>query len=166
MINKKVYKQILDLMPICCVDLVLYNKGKILLAKRKNNPAKDQWWVPGGRVLKNEKLTDSVKRKAKDELGVDVNIKKVIGIYEIKFNKGPFKNIKNGIHNISVNFLVELKNEKDCIKLDKTNKMYKFVDRIDSSLHPYVKEVIADSKVLKNQRNNLSKNKFNILNIY
>jgi colanic acid biosynthesis protein WcaH len=163
MIDKKTYKKILDLMPIICVDLVLYHKGKILLAKRVNEPAKGMWWIPGGRVLKNERLTDAVKRKAKEELGIDIIIKKVIGIYEIRFKNGPIKGIKDGIHDISINFLVGLKNKKTDIKLDRTNKKYIWIDNINSSLHPYVKEVIYDCKLFDDKIYNKKNIKFNII---
>lgn len=161
MIEEKLYKKILDSIPICCVDIILFHKGKVLLAKRVNEPAKGEWWIPGGRVLKNEKLVDAAKRKAVEELGTEIIIKNLIGTYEITFVKGPFEGIKDGIHDISVNFLVELKDKNSRINLDKTNKEYKWIDKIDSDLHDYVKEVLIDSKVFK-KTELINKERYNV----
>jgi len=49
------YHRILGSMPLLCVDAVLRNaSGQVLLVKRNNEPLKNRWWVPGGRVLKGE----------------------------------------------------------------------------------------------------------------
>ena len=47
-IDKNLYKQIQKVMPIPCVDLVVVNDyGQVLLAKRRNEPAVNEWWFPG-----------------------------------------------------------------------------------------------------------------------
>jgi len=33
-------------MPICCMDLVVHHKGKVLLVKRGTDPEKGKWWAP------------------------------------------------------------------------------------------------------------------------
>jgi colanic acid biosynthesis protein WcaH len=65
------FKKILQVLPIVCVDLLVINeKNKILLIKRKNEPAKGEWWFPGGRVYKGEQRTDAAKRKLFEECGL------------------------------------------------------------------------------------------------
>ena len=71
-ISRELYSQILEHMPIPAVDFVLVHNHQVLLALRKDEPAKGQWWIPGGRVLKNETLETAVKRKALQEVGVEV----------------------------------------------------------------------------------------------
>ena len=61
------YEQILDNMPIACVDVAILHDGKVLLVKRLDEPAKGQYWLPGGRVLKGEMLRDAAIRKTRDE---------------------------------------------------------------------------------------------------
>lgn len=51
---------------------MLNEKNQILLGQRKNAPAKDDWFVPGGRVLKNEPLEQDFKRVSKNELGLEI----------------------------------------------------------------------------------------------
>ncbi|HLC51662.1 MAG TPA: NUDIX domain-containing protein [Candidatus Nanoarchaeia archaeon] len=145
MIPNQLYQQILENMPILCIDFVLENEGKVLLTYRTEEPAKDQWWIQGGRVHKNEKLIDAVRRKAKDEIGIDVDIVKIIGTYEIMFEKGAF-NLQ--VHDVAVCFLVKPKNGIR-ITLDATHQKYKWISKIEEDLHPYVKEVLDDSKVFQ-----------------
>lgn len=70
-ISDQEYGQIKRALPIPCVDLLISNeKGEILLVKRKNEPAKNEWWFPGGRVLHGEHRNKAAKRKAKEECGI------------------------------------------------------------------------------------------------
>lgn len=47
-------------------------KGEILLVKRKDNPKKGYWDVPGGFVDINETLEESMRREIKEELEVEL----------------------------------------------------------------------------------------------
>ena len=145
-IPKELYQQILENMPICCVDLVIVHQGKVLLGLRKDEPLKDGWCVPGGRVLKNERLEQAVRRKAKEEVGLEIEIIKKIGSYELFFDKGPLP-LKTGIHDIAIVFLVKPKDKNPVIKLESHQSKYQWFDRIDDSWHPYVKQVLKDSNI-------------------
>lgn len=70
-IRESLYVEIVKSMPIPCVDLaVMDNTEKILLLKRKNQPASNQWWFPGGRVLFYESRSDAAIRKLREECGI------------------------------------------------------------------------------------------------
>jgi len=64
------------------VGLVIKNEKGILLTLRKKNGWINQWHIPGGIVHYREAIKDTVKRIAKEELGVDVSIKKILGYIE------------------------------------------------------------------------------------
>jgi colanic acid biosynthesis protein WcaH len=68
--------------PLVSVDLLVEYDGGILLGKRENKPAKGEWFVPGGTVLKNERRTEAVDRVAKEELGEPVGIDECLGTFE------------------------------------------------------------------------------------
>jgi len=56
--------------PLVSIDLVVENAaGEILLGERRNRPARGFWFVPGGRVLKNETLDAAFRRLTAAELG-------------------------------------------------------------------------------------------------
>ena len=59
-IPKLEYKAILANIPIVCVDLIIINDGKFLLLKRDNEPAKGEFWFPGGRILKLETIKNGI----------------------------------------------------------------------------------------------------------
>lgn len=67
--------------PRLTVDGVLLKEGKILLIKRKNEPFKDKWALPGGFVKFGEKVEDSVVREVFEETGLRTKIVDFIGIY-------------------------------------------------------------------------------------
>lgn len=70
------------------VDIVVLNKNKILLIKRKNNPFKDFYALPGGFVEENELLIDAAKRELFEETGIKADKLKFIGIFD-KVNRDP-----------------------------------------------------------------------------
>jgi GDP-mannose mannosyl hydrolase len=147
MIPKEEYGQILEKMPIPCVDLVIHKDKKVLLVKRKNRPLKDEWWVPGGRLYKNELLKDAVKRKAKEEVGFDVEIERELGSYDNIFEDSVFENVKTGTHTVGVTFVVKPKEENFEIKFDETSSDFKWFDKIPEESPELLKKILSDSKV-------------------
>lgn len=117
MIPLEQYKQILDVLPILCVDVVITNpRGEYLLVKRKGEPLKGQWWVVGGRVLKGETMEQAVVRKVKTEVGLTLTNLRAIGYYEEVFPDAPF-DVPSGLHAVSVVFAGEAA-DPQAIRLD------------------------------------------------
>lgn len=150
--NKKkipleLYKKILETMPIFCVDILFKSGDKAFLFKRAYEPAKSEWWLIGGRVLRGETLKGAVIRKVKEEVGVEVNIKKMIGIYEHYFPITRFdtEKKKKGAHMISACYLVEPTKNNFNFKLSEEYTAYKSIKKNRKRLHPYVKRVLKDS---------------------
>src|SRR4030042_4622577 len=60
--------------PSVTVDIVVFtienDELKVLLVKRKLNPFKDKWAIPGGFVRIKESLEDAAKRELEEETGV------------------------------------------------------------------------------------------------
>lgn len=86
--------------PSIAVDGILIKDGKILLIKRKNEPFKGRWALPGGFVEYGEKVEDAVIREFGEEVGIRAKIKKLVGVYSDP-NRDP-----RG-HVISIVFLLE-----------------------------------------------------------
>ncbi len=132
MIPVEEYKKIVKQMPITCVDVVIMNhKGQYLLVRRKNQPLLGEYWVPGGRLLKNETLHDAVMRKVQQELGIKSHIVMPLGVYEDFFDKCPL-NVESGLHTISIVYLVIL--EGGDVQLDDQSDDWAWFDELPERL--------------------------------
>jgi 8-oxo-dGTP diphosphatase len=67
--------------PKITVDGIIKKENEILLIKRRNNPYKDCWALPGGYVEYNEKTDDAVIREVFEETGLLTKIVNLIGVY-------------------------------------------------------------------------------------
>jgi colanic acid biosynthesis protein WcaH len=83
MLNDRDFLHVVDVTPLVSIDLVLRNKrGEVLLGRRANRPAQGLWFVPGGRIRKNERVADALKRISKHELGVEISEAKLLGVFD------------------------------------------------------------------------------------
>ena len=60
--------------PNLTVDTIIVHKDKILMVKRKNDPFKDWWALPGGFVEYGEEPHLSAVRETKEETNLDITI--------------------------------------------------------------------------------------------
>ncbi|MGQ8366786.1 GDP-mannose mannosyl hydrolase [Glaciecola sp. 1036] len=84
-LNEQTFKTVVDSTPLVSIDLVVKNsKRQALLGYRTNRPAQNYWFVPGGRVLKNETLDSAFLRLTKAELGISCRREQAefLGVYE------------------------------------------------------------------------------------
>lgn len=86
-LSDETFKSVIQHTPLISIDLIVRNEqGEVLLGKRINAPAKGYWFVPGGRVRKNETLDDTFVRLVKEELGIESGITradaKFLGVFE------------------------------------------------------------------------------------
>lgn len=78
--------------------IIFDHRKRVLLCHRRDF---DFWNLPGGRIEKGETPWDGVVREVKEETGLDIKIKKLIGIY--------FKPHKN---DLVFSFLCKIKSGK------------------------------------------------------
>lgn len=85
---REIFEQILEWSVIPTFDVLIEIEGSgFLVVKRTIEPYKNQWALPGLRMFKGESIDDTIKRIAKQEVGIDLNPtnKKFIGQYVGKF---------------------------------------------------------------------------------
>lgn len=79
--------------PLVSIDLVIQNSAdEVLLGQRLNRPAKGFWFVPGGRIQKNESLDAAFRRLTLEELGVVAERfqGRLLGVYEHFYTDSVF----------------------------------------------------------------------------
>ncbi|MDI6724386.1 MAG: NUDIX hydrolase [Methanobacterium sp.] len=68
--------------PSLTVDAVIIcENNEIALIKRKNDPYKDSWALPGGFVEYGETVESAVLREVKEETGLEVDLVTMVGVY-------------------------------------------------------------------------------------
>jgi ADP-ribose pyrophosphatase YjhB (NUDIX family) len=83
-IPEALYRQIVRVMPVPCVDLLVTDsKQGVLLVKRSNSPAQGQWWFPGGRVHHGETRAAAAARKLREECGLEAESLLELGSYDV-----------------------------------------------------------------------------------
>jgi colanic acid biosynthesis protein WcaH len=148
----ELYQQILENMPIACVDIAIVANGAVLLVVRNDAPAKGQWWVPGGRVLKGEMMKDAAVRKAREEVGVECHVGPIIHTAETIFPDGP-DNIP--VHSINSCFFMYPVSPDFQVTLDGHQTDYRWVDHIPDGLHEYVERCLIGAGLTKRTNTHL-----------
>jgi 8-oxo-dGTP diphosphatase len=67
--------------PLLTVDIIVRVGRKIVLIRRRNPPYQNQWALPGGFVELGESVEEAAVREAKEETGLDVELKKLAGVF-------------------------------------------------------------------------------------
>jgi colanic acid biosynthesis protein WcaH len=110
-LDKKTYLQIVKHTTLVSVDLIIFDEeDKVLVGKRKNNPAKNTYFVPGSRIYKSETVKTSIPRVCKYELGVELNNPVFRGVYEHEY-KNNFDNNDFGTHYINFAYSFHINNK-------------------------------------------------------
>jgi hypothetical protein len=80
---KAEFDAIFSRVPRLCVEVVIRTPERgVLLMLRDIPPNVGAWHIPGGTVLFGERVTDAVRRVARDELGLDVSVGDLLGYIE------------------------------------------------------------------------------------
>ncbi len=78
----EIFRQTVRYFPTVSVNIVLQRPdGAFLFLKRKNNPAKGEWWLPGGRILNGETIEQGMRSVLEQETGVKGDLIAVSGEY-------------------------------------------------------------------------------------
>ncbi|MEM3459177.1 MAG: NUDIX hydrolase [Candidatus Bathyarchaeia archaeon] len=99
-------KRLYPKQPIVGVGAIIICDGKILLEKRKGEPGRGKWSIPGGLVELGESVEATVVREVKEETGLDVEKPEQIDIVD-NITKDANGEIK--YHFIILDYFVKLK---------------------------------------------------------
>ncbi len=85
MLPRAEFIQLLRSSPLVSIDLVVQDgQERVLCGWRTNAPARDTWFVPGGRVEKGETFARALARISAYELDVELGLDEVtfLGVYQ------------------------------------------------------------------------------------
>ncbi len=145
------FRMVVDFSPLISIDLVVKSsEGRVLLGKRLNKPAKGFWFVPGGRVLKNETLTNAFSRLTKVELGFEVSIDnaRYLGLYEHFYDDSALSD-SISTHYVVNAFLIELNELVPTLPVEQHSD-YQWLSEIDllnaDNVHNHTKWYFMNEK--------------------
>ena len=145
-----VFSEVIKSTPLVSIDIVLRDSQKrYLLGLRNNPPAKGYWFVPGGRIFKNETISAAFTRICYSELGTMINISSasLIGIFD-HFYSDSFVSESVSTHYVAIGYEIDV--QDDFLPyLDRQHSDYKWFTRreLNESLcvHPNTKLYIQDN---------------------
>ena len=148
LIPDKLFSKIVSFSPLVSVDLVIENNNQeFLLGFRENRPAYGYWFVPGGRIRKNEKIHDTLDRILENEIGVSQEDYEVsfIGVFEHFYPDSVFeKKLEISTHYVAIAFQVMFAGEEGSVINDSQHselKWFSMEDIIENEdVHYYCKE--------------------------
>lgn len=137
-IPKELYDRIAQIMPIASVEAVIARNEAFLFLRRNNQPAKGEWWFPGGRIRKGESLEQTLRREIEEETGLELRSFKLVNVYSRVFPER---------HDITIVYLCKC--EDGDVILNGEHSEYRFFQNAPVGLHPYMLEVLKDSRLIK-----------------
>ena len=134
-------------MPEVCVEVVLDAPEGVLLARRTNEPAKGEWFWPGGRLYKGEKLEPAARRIAREELGIDVTVEERLGVYAHFWERSAVSGNASR-HTVNVAFRATPVDPGFEIELDTQHDDDRFLAGPEADLHEYVERYVEENDLL------------------
>lgn len=91
--------------PIPGVGALITDGKRVLLVKRGAEPGKGLWALPGGCPRVGERLEEALVREVKEETGLEVRPKRVVGVFDVivRDERGKVK-----YHYVLIDFEVEV----------------------------------------------------------
>lgn len=127
--------------PILSTDGILLERGKILMVKRDIKPFCGYWTLPGGKVEYGERVEEAIKREMKEELGVSVRIKKLIGVYSDPKREPRY-------HSVSVAYFLERGKGKIKLNFEASGFKYFSLNKLPSRIGFDHRQIINDLRKL------------------
>jgi colanic acid biosynthesis protein WcaH len=142
-----VFSDIVQYTPLISVDLILHDpSGAVLVGLRENRPAQNFWFVPGGRIYKDETIETAFSRIVKTELApleFDYPAAKFLGVFQHFYTDNFLGRPGFGTHYIVLAHEIRLGEQVVLTPGDRQHQTYKWMS---------IAELIADPAVHPNTK--------------
>jgi ADP-ribose pyrophosphatase YjhB (NUDIX family) len=68
--------------PVVGVGAVIVRDGRALIVRRRHEPRKGEWSLPGGMLNLGESLSDAVRREVGEETGLEIELGPIIETFD------------------------------------------------------------------------------------
>lgn len=139
-LSEKIFSTVIEHSPLVSIDLVVKNtNGQAILGKRINKPAQGYWFVPGGRVLKGERLAAAFKRLTKIELGQEFSLEQadLLGPYDHFYTDNVF-GANFTTHYVAIAYILTIDISLDNLPLNEQHTTYQWFDISEITSNHYV----------------------------
>ena len=144
------YLSIIQNTQIVSIDLIIYNeKGHVLLGKRKNKPAQNMYFTPGGRVFKLEQFQDAISRISKNEVGSELSNGKLHGVYHHIYPQN-FKNDLFSTHYINFAYAFDKDTNVNTSNLKNTHGNDQYTDQHHDFKWFSISDLLTSTEVHEN----------------
>lgn len=121
---------------------ILKDNDLLLIVKRNENDDlyPGAWEFPGGHLEDGETLKEGLKRELKEEIGLIDDFEPIITHYfdEVKEKNGEL------IHDIEIDFIVNIDSSKINIKLSEEHSDYKWVTKDSDYLDEFIRAKLSN----------------------
>ena len=152
-LDKSIFSTVIASTPLVSIDLVITNiQGQALLGERLNRPARGFWFVPGGRILKNESLANAFERLTREELGQSFSIEQasLLGPFDHFYVDNVFADETQRLsgedastHYVALAYALVLDFELERLPVAIQHERYRWFDmeklKIDTTVHEHTK---------------------------
>ncbi|NCN42002.1 NUDIX domain-containing protein [bacterium] len=142
MLSDSDFQKLIELGPLVSIDFVIENdKQEVLVGVRNNAPAKGFYFVPGGRIRKNESFDQAALRISKTELGAEIGLKDLspIGFFEQIYNENFYQKEGLTTHYVALVYRYPQPWTRP-IDLDSQHQSYVFMPKDELARNPQVHE--------------------------
>ena len=123
LLSRTDFKTVVQLAPLVSIDLIIRDpEGKVLLGRRNNEPAKGYHFVPGGRILKNERIQDAFARILKTEVNYEASLAatRFLGVFEHFYNSNFANEPGFGTHYVTLAYEIKVIDVARCDRIRST----------------------------------------------
>lgn len=147
MLSNEDFRTIVKNTPLVSIDLIIENEeGEILLGWRNNLPARGYWFVPGGRIQKDEHFSDAFQRILRTETGLEYDLENAtfLGVFEHIYPNENFASEPGfSTHYIVIAYRIKLDKKPESLPLDQHQEYW----------WAQLDDVLEDSNVHINTKN-------------
>ena len=148
-LDVETFKTVVSSTPLISMDFVIKNsQGQILLGRRNNRPAQGFWFVPGGRILKDETFSQAFSRLTFNELGLSLSITEArfLGPFQ-HFYQDNFSESNFSTHYVVMGYQLALDLKVDNLPVEQ-HQDYQWWDEHEllesDTVHPNTKAYFSD----------------------